>query len=88
MWRDMGRYGEIRGDLGRYGEQREGEVAPHRVRVGVRVGAGEREQLPQLGFLGGERGVGDARLRQPEGHLVPAAEQADGEEVEGGGERA
>ena len=45
------------------------------------------EGYRSVGFLGGERGVGDARLGQPEGHLVPAAEQADGEEGEGGRER-
>eukprot|EP00964_Phaeocystis_antarctica_P029144 scaffold16424_cov61-Phaeocystis_antarctica.AAC.5 len=51
--------------------EHESELEPHRVCVGVRVGAGEREQLPQLRLLRRELGVGDARLRKAEGHVVP-----------------
>ena len=67
-------------------DERELEAA--RVGVGVDVGGGVLEEVPQLLLLGRERGVGGARLAQPEGVLVAPREEARHQQVEGRRERA
>ena len=52
------------------------------------LGGGVLEEVPQLLLLGRERGVGGARLAQPEGVLVAPREEARHQQVERRRERA